>query len=240
MDDAALVFASIVAHTEKFIPVSQTIIHRVQQLKFMLGNVVLQLTRTNAYTCIIPHKVYCWCSQDAAPSPLWNLLLVSQLTLRSLLKCINTNTHAHLCMQTHKHLPWALLVLMLTYSDTSPPLAFAHTYNTYRPLFVFAAITCCWTCCVAVPPVPFKCLYIIAARLFCFFITRRQMCFRFPQTPAEGAATVVHAALSSALEGQCEGGYWANGCREMTTPPTFDPKLKLSLWETSLQLLGLQ
>ncbi|XP_026231400.1 dehydrogenase/reductase SDR family member on chromosome X-like isoform X2 [Anabas testudineus] len=59
------------------------------------------------------------------------------------------------------------------------------------------------------------------------------------KTPAEGAATVLYTALSPALEGQSEGGYWANGCREMTTPPTFDPTLKLSLWESSLQLLGL-
>ncbi|KAG7241659.1 hypothetical protein INR49_025124 [Caranx melampygus] len=59
------------------------------------------------------------------------------------------------------------------------------------------------------------------------------------RTPAEGAATVLYAALSPALEGECGGGYWANGCREMTTPPTFDPQLQLSLWETSIQLLGL-
>ncbi|XP_022595967.1 dehydrogenase/reductase SDR family member on chromosome X-like isoform X2 [Seriola dumerili] len=59
------------------------------------------------------------------------------------------------------------------------------------------------------------------------------------RTPAEGAATVLYAALSPALEGEFGGGYWANGCREMTTPPTFDPQLQLSLWETSLQLLGL-
>uniref|UniRef100_A0A3Q3W6U2 Dehydrogenase/reductase (SDR family) X-linked n=1 Tax=Mola mola TaxID=94237 RepID=A0A3Q3W6U2_MOLML len=60
------------------------------------------------------------------------------------------------------------------------------------------------------------------------------------RTPAEGASTVLYAALSPALEGECGGGYWANGHREMTTPPTFDPQLQLSLWETSLQLLGLQ
>ncbi|KAK2839648.1 hypothetical protein Q5P01_013388 [Channa striata] len=60
------------------------------------------------------------------------------------------------------------------------------------------------------------------------------------KTPAEGAATVLYTALSPALEGECEGGYWANGCKEMTTPPTFDPQLQLSLWETSLQLLGLE
>ncbi len=69
----------------------------------------------------------------------------------------------------------------------------------------------------------------------CLFV-----CVRFPQTPAEGAATVLYAALSPALEGECGGGYWANGRREMTTPPTFDPQLQLSLWETSLQLLDLQ
>ncbi|XP_045910164.1 dehydrogenase/reductase SDR family member on chromosome X-like [Micropterus dolomieu] len=60
------------------------------------------------------------------------------------------------------------------------------------------------------------------------------------KTPAEGAATVLYTALSPALEGECGGGYWANGRREMTTPPTFDPQLQLSLWETSLQLLGQQ
>ncbi|XP_036965767.1 dehydrogenase/reductase SDR family member on chromosome X-like isoform X3 [Acanthopagrus latus] len=59
------------------------------------------------------------------------------------------------------------------------------------------------------------------------------------RTPAEGAASVLHAALSPDLEGECGGGYWANGRREMTTPPTFDPQLQLSLWETSLRLLGL-
>ena len=64
-------------------------------------------------------------------------------------------------------------------------------------------------------------------------------CVFFPQTPAEGAASVLHAALSPDLEGECGGGYWANGRREMTTPPTFDPQLQLSLWETSLRLLGL-
>ncbi|KAM7407629.1 hypothetical protein PAMA_003385 [Pampus argenteus] len=56
-------------------------------------------------------------------------------------------------------------------------------------------------------------------------------------TPAEGAATVLYAALSRGLEGECGGGYWANGCREMTTPPTFDLQLQLSLWEASRRLL---
>ncbi|XP_040057589.1 polyprenol dehydrogenase isoform X1 [Gasterosteus aculeatus] len=60
------------------------------------------------------------------------------------------------------------------------------------------------------------------------------------RTPAEGASTVLLAALSPALEGEGGGGYWATGHREMTTPPTFDPQLQLSLWETSVQLLGLQ
>ncbi|XP_074515759.1 polyprenol dehydrogenase isoform X2 [Sebastes fasciatus] len=60
------------------------------------------------------------------------------------------------------------------------------------------------------------------------------------RTPAQGAATVLFAALSPALEGECGGGYWADGRREMTMPPTFDPKLQLTLWETSVQLLGLQ
>lgn len=62
----------------------------------------------------------------------------------------------------------------------------------------------------------------------------------FPQTPAEGAATVLYTALSPALEGELGGGYWADGCKEMTSPPTFDPELQLSLWESSLQLLGLR
>uniref|UniRef100_UPI0037E8F698 polyprenol dehydrogenase n=1 Tax=Semicossyphus pulcher TaxID=241346 RepID=UPI0037E8F698 len=59
-------------------------------------------------------------------------------------------------------------------------------------------------------------------------------------TPAQGAATILYSALSPDLEGENGGGYWANGRREMTTPPAFDPQLQLSLWETSLQLLGLQ
>ncbi|XP_028250042.1 dehydrogenase/reductase SDR family member on chromosome X-like isoform X2 [Parambassis ranga] len=58
------------------------------------------------------------------------------------------------------------------------------------------------------------------------------------RTPAEGASTVLSAALSPALEGGSGGGYWANGQRENSTP--FDPQLQLSLWEVSLQLLGLQ
>uniref|UniRef100_A0A3P8T698 Dehydrogenase/reductase (SDR family) X-linked n=1 Tax=Amphiprion percula TaxID=161767 RepID=A0A3P8T698_AMPPE len=60
------------------------------------------------------------------------------------------------------------------------------------------------------------------------------------RTPAEGAATVLSAALSPVLEGDCGGGYWANGHRDVTTLLTFDPQLQLSLWEISLQLLGLQ
>ncbi|XP_051814377.1 dehydrogenase/reductase SDR family member on chromosome X isoform X2 [Acanthochromis polyacanthus] len=59
------------------------------------------------------------------------------------------------------------------------------------------------------------------------------------RTPAEGAATVLSAALSPVLEGDCGGGYWANGHRDVTTL-AFDPQLQLSLWEISLQLLGLQ
>ncbi|XP_070771345.1 polyprenol dehydrogenase [Enoplosus armatus] len=60
------------------------------------------------------------------------------------------------------------------------------------------------------------------------------------RTPAEGAATVLYAALSPVLEGECGGGYWANGLRETTAPPTFDSQLQRSLWEASLQLLGQQ
>ncbi|KAM9851047.1 polyprenol dehydrogenase [Aulostomus maculatus] len=60
------------------------------------------------------------------------------------------------------------------------------------------------------------------------------------RTPAEGAATVLHAALSPALEGECGGGYWANGHREVTTPPTFDPQLQQLLWDTSHKFLFLQ
>ncbi|XP_029980397.1 dehydrogenase/reductase SDR family member on chromosome X isoform X2 [Sphaeramia orbicularis] len=59
-------------------------------------------------------------------------------------------------------------------------------------------------------------------------------------TPAEGAATVLYAALSPDLEGDCGGGYWATGRREMTTPATFDPQLQLSLWDATQRLLGLQ
>lgn len=59
------------------------------------------------------------------------------------------------------------------------------------------------------------------------------------RTPEEGATTVLSAALSPALEGDCGGGYWANGCREMTTLLTFDPQLQVSLWEISLQSLNL-
>ncbi|XP_034549729.1 dehydrogenase/reductase SDR family member on chromosome X-like [Notolabrus celidotus] len=60
------------------------------------------------------------------------------------------------------------------------------------------------------------------------------------RTPSEGAATVLYAALSPDLEGEHGGGFWASGQREMTTPLTFDPQLQLSLWQASLQLLGLQ
>ncbi|XP_013866983.1 dehydrogenase/reductase SDR family member on chromosome X isoform X2 [Austrofundulus limnaeus] len=60
------------------------------------------------------------------------------------------------------------------------------------------------------------------------------------RTPVEGAATVLLAALSPALDGDCGGGYWANGHREVTTRPSFDPQLQLSLWKISIQLLGLQ
>ncbi|XP_024142152.1 dehydrogenase/reductase SDR family member on chromosome X isoform X1 [Oryzias melastigma] len=56
------------------------------------------------------------------------------------------------------------------------------------------------------------------------------------RTPAEGAVTVLSAALSE----DCKGGYWTNGHREMTTSPAFDPGLELNLWEVSMQLLGLQ
>ncbi|KAM9710493.1 polyprenol dehydrogenase isoform 2-T2 [Menidia menidia] len=59
------------------------------------------------------------------------------------------------------------------------------------------------------------------------------------RTPAEGAATVLSAALSPNPDGDCGGGYWANGRREMSTPPTSEPQLQLSLWEISIQLLSL-
>lgn len=60
------------------------------------------------------------------------------------------------------------------------------------------------------------------------------------RTPAEGAATVLSAAALPAPEGDSGGGYWANGHKEWTTPLTFDPQLQRSLWEVSLQLLGVQ
>ena len=86
-------------------------------------------------------------------------------------------------------------------------------------------------------------LFLLKFMLLDFIIKNTFMCLFvcFPQTPAEGATTVLFAALSPALEGgDCGGGYWVNGHREMTTPPSFDPQLQLSLWETSVQLLGLQ
>ncbi|XP_054644233.1 dehydrogenase/reductase SDR family member on chromosome X-like isoform X2 [Dunckerocampus dactyliophorus] len=58
------------------------------------------------------------------------------------------------------------------------------------------------------------------------------------RTPAEGAATVLYAALSPALEGDCGGGYWANGRREKTTPPTFDPHMQQVFWEISHRFLA--
>nr|XP_061799638.1 dehydrogenase/reductase SDR family member on chromosome X-like [Nerophis lumbriciformis] len=57
------------------------------------------------------------------------------------------------------------------------------------------------------------------------------------KTPTEGAATVLFAALSPALEGECGGGYWANGGRDVTTPLTFDPLIQQQLWETSHRFL---
>ncbi|XP_040005416.1 dehydrogenase/reductase SDR family member on chromosome X-like isoform X2 [Xiphias gladius] len=71
-------------------------------------------------------------------------------------------------------------------------------------------------------------------------LAQRTIAHLLLRTPAEGAATVLYAALSPALEGECGGGYWANGCREMTTALTSEPQLQLSLWQTSLQLVGLQ
>ncbi|XP_041858211.1 dehydrogenase/reductase SDR family member on chromosome X-like [Melanotaenia boesemani] len=71
-------------------------------------------------------------------------------------------------------------------------------------------------------------------------LAQRVVAHLFFRSPAEGAATVLSAALSPALDGDCGGGYWANGRREMTSPPTFDLQLQLSLWEISIQLLGLQ
>lgn len=59
-------------------------------------------------------------------------------------------------------------------------------------------------------------------------------------TPKEGAATVLYTALSPALEGERAGGYWANGRRQTTSSKTSDPQLPRSLWETSVQMLGLQ
>lgn len=59
-------------------------------------------------------------------------------------------------------------------------------------------------------------------------------------TPKEGAVTILYTALSPALEGERVGGYWANGCRQMTSPQNSDPRLQRSLWETSIRMLGLQ
>ncbi|XP_077436607.1 polyprenol dehydrogenase isoform X2 [Vanacampus margaritifer] len=57
------------------------------------------------------------------------------------------------------------------------------------------------------------------------------------RTPTEGAATALYAALSPTLEGDCGGGYWANGRRDVTTPLTFDPQIQQLLWETSHRFL---
>lgn len=75
----------------------------------------------------------------------------------------------------------------------------------------------------------------------CFFFLNLNtfVCLHL-QTPAEGAATVLYAALSPVLEGECGGGYWANGQKEMTTSSTFDPHLQQILWETSHRFLVVQ
>ncbi|XP_017279389.1 dehydrogenase/reductase SDR family member on chromosome X isoform X2 [Kryptolebias marmoratus] len=86
---------------------------------------------------------------------------------------------------------------------------------------------------------------MVDTALYCHLWTPLRMAQRLIarllfRTPVEGAATVLLAALSPALDGDCGGGYWANGHREVTTPPSFEPQLQLSLWEISLQLLSLQ
>ena len=141
------------------------------------------------------------------------------------------HTHAHTHKHIHRHVPWAFFSLTLTNNDISRPLAFIHTAQTHRHVLCFRSDNLL--------------LNLSSCRLsHSFFIQLVRVCVCLcvcrPQTPVEGAATVLHAALSPALEGEYGEGYWSNGCREMTTPPTFDPQLKLSLWETSLQLLGLQ
>ncbi|XP_034042077.1 dehydrogenase/reductase SDR family member on chromosome X-like [Thalassophryne amazonica] len=68
-------------------------------------------------------------------------------------------------------------------------------------------------------------------------LAQRAIAHLFFRTPTEGAATVLYAALSPSLEGDCGGGYWASGSREMTTPSTFDSHLQLSLWEASCHLV---
>ncbi|XP_077392393.1 polyprenol dehydrogenase-like [Festucalex cinctus] len=57
------------------------------------------------------------------------------------------------------------------------------------------------------------------------------------RAPSEGAATILYVALSPTLEGECGGGYWANGRRDVTTPLTFDPQIQQRLWETSHRFL---
>lgn len=83
--------------------------------------------------------------------------------------------------------------------------------------------------------------FSVVLELFVYVLVCECVCLCvFPQTPAEGAATVLYAALSPDLEGDCGGGYWATGRREMTTPVTFDSQLQLSLWDATQRLLGLQ
>ncbi|XP_045062378.1 dehydrogenase/reductase SDR family member on chromosome X isoform X3 [Coregonus clupeaformis] len=69
-----------------------------------------------------------------------------------------------------------------------------------------------------------------------------RLLFRFvlcPQSPTQGASTVLYTALSPSLEGE-GGGYWSNGRTEMTSPNTYDPQLQLGLWDSSCRLVGLQ
>uniref|UniRef100_A0A4W5JE75 Dehydrogenase/reductase (SDR family) X-linked n=1 Tax=Hucho hucho TaxID=62062 RepID=A0A4W5JE75_9TELE len=60
-----------------------------------------------------------------------------------------------------------------------------------------------------------------------------------PQSPSQGASTVLYTALSPSLEGE-GGGYWSNGRTEMTSPNTYDPQLQHGLWDSSCRQVGLQ
>lgn len=56
-------------------------------------------------------------------------------------------------------------------------------------------------------------------------------------TPADGALTTLHVALSPALEG-VTGACFADAARRDTSPASLDRKLRAALWEASAHLVG--